>query len=332
MTRSGNRTMLALAAVLIVSLGWAAWISRPSVHNDAQAASVWKLEPKDLRRLTLEEGGTKVVIDVTPASGPDFPMLWVQSQSAGTAAAGGRPPTPPVSEAFKGGAQAWTLLKQLAQLEATRRVGKADKVNLADLGLATPAGQLTLEVQGDPAPHQLKLGAMPYGNVARYVQADGQVYLIGATPLRQLTAGTQLLDREWSPFPVQDARRLIVRQGRRSASLWKLDLPPAEPNRWARQPNASAGDAALQEFVSALLQLKVQSYRSPGKKFDPAQPELEVQMFRAAEANPEVWLRIYPGDALQQPGQSSYTGRPVVFPAASARQVLTRGQAILTKP
>jgi hypothetical protein len=233
----------------------------------------------------------------------------------------------PASDAFKGGPQAQRFLEEVANLQAIRVLGPAKGLNLADFGLGPDnKSYVSLERSGG-APLRVELGAVSVGGTARYAlsSADGKVYLVRAGSLRTAANVRRFMDRELLPFPIQEAQRIDLQMGDRKLSLYRLEVPNNQPNRWGRAPKDTAGDPALQEVVNNLLRIKAVHYLTDAPNLEKATPVLTATITKGNE--PPAVIRIYAEKGDEAPALSSYTERPVALTGSLVKPLLERARA-----
>jgi hypothetical protein len=117
------------------------------------------------------------------------------------------------------------------------------------------------------------------------------------------------MDRELFPFPLQEAQRIDVQLGDRRFTLYRLEVPPTEPNRWGRAAQDKQGDPALQEVANGLLRLKALRYLA--EPYDPAKSTVTLSATAYKGNEPPATLSVYREGKVDVPAISSYTVRPV---------------------
>jgi hypothetical protein len=287
-------------------------------------------------------------------------------------------PQPGAAEraSFRGGMAAANLVRELARLPALREIGRVDARQLQAFGLDKPVGTLRIERAAGSAeaargePLRLDLGIATVGGGTRYaaLQPAGRVFIIPQGALRQMEHARRLMDHEWLSFNLIDAKRIEARMGKRTLTLWRLDLPPAAAQRWARKSDAAQGEPAAQAWVQTLAGVKVLDYSAAGALPLGPEPVLEITVHRgpppkpiagapaggaasapgaappasgqAASAEPPdqpVVLRVYPaggkaggkGDAERLSAVSTYTSTPVAVSGSAVKAVLDQARALL---
>jgi hypothetical protein len=335
-----------LLGLLVASLGWAFGASREaSDATGERGVPVWKLEPGQVRRIEYQAGPVRVAMAVR---GSDLPQLWVETETSAAvpapaakgAAAPKKEATVSVKDAFKGGPLAERMLQSLASLQAVRDIGAAEKLKLADFGLAGNAsGTLRIERAGNEAPLRLDLGASGPGQATRYglSSRDNHVYLLRQSLLQNLANPRPMMDRELLPVPVQEADQLELRLGGQTLTLYRLNAPPvaagsARPSAavsWGRSAQDPHGDVALSAVATALGGIKAVRYEANSPPLDPAKAALTVTLKKGPALIVEA--RFYETKTGEAPAISNYTVRPVAVSAALVKTLMDATRAAMTR-
>lgn len=319
-----------------------------------------------------------------PGSAPGAKSAQPGGAAPSASTAAPAQPGAPERAGFRGGVVAANLVRELARLSALREIGRVDARQLQAFGLDKPVGTLRIERASGTAargadarsaeatrsaePLRLDLGIATLAGGTRYaaLQPGGRVFIIPQGAFRQLEHARRLMDREWLPFNLIDAQRIEARIGKRTLTLWRLDLPPAVTQRWARKPDAAQGEPAALTWVQTLAGVKVLDTLGAGALPLGPEPALEVTVVRApkptagapagsAAASPgstplssgsaasgeppdqPVVLRIYPAagrtggkvDAERLNAVSTYTSAPVAVSGPAVKAVLDQARALL---
>lgn len=340
-----NRSNLILSGLLAISLAWAFGVTRePAEPSSDRLVPVWSIEPGQVRRIEYQSGTTRVSLDVR---GSDYPPLWLETETTGPV-----PPLPgkaasdakktimaTVRSAFKVHPQTERVVIGISELKAVRDLGAADKLKLADFGLApenTP-GALRIESKDGQTSLKLSLGANGPGQATRYVLSarDNHVYLVRQAAFSNLASPLSLMDRELLPVPVTEADQIEIRMGGQTLTLHRLGdkkappppapklqrvgEPPAPtaPVNWGRVESAKDGEPSLLAVANAVAAIKVVRYDAGASKLDPAQASLTVVLRKAPAL--DVTLNLYEGKGAEASAVSSYTVRPVVVQGAAVK-------------
>jgi len=381
-----TRATGSLALLWLAALAWAFALTQPGWWPAGQAdrpIPLWTLEAQDIRRIEYSQGASRVVLTFDPAVrlADGSPESWLEAE--GPAAAAETPPTPPppprgahqqpgkpgsaprtgtspaapggMPEApakigFRGGPAAARALQELTHLTALRDLGRAGEKRLAAFGLAPPLATLRLE-RGGGNPLILDLGIEPFGVGTRYalLRSTGRAYLLNQGMLAAFDRPRRLLDREWLPFSLAGAKRIDAKLGGRTLTVWQLDLPRTEPQRWARSAGTAKGEPDALRWVQTLMGVKVLDYRPPADL--PARPKVMLEVVVTPGAvNPAgpgsappapqasmapVTLRVFgPAGSAGKGAQtlraaSSYTGSPVELSAPAVQAVINQARPLL---
>jgi len=332
------RTLLVLGTLLAVMLGWAYRVAHPPVEAPgAGEVTLWEIPPRDIVRVTGHTPrGTTTLTPEWPARG-DTPAVWVQVQPAPSKGelAGRTPPAPPANT-FRGNNQAVSALLALASPRASRRIGALRDLDPAEFGFPGDSGYVLVERAEPGTPIRLELGDLFVGKSQRYVHtpAEGLVFLVPEAAFRPFVLPAQrLMERRLLPFPPGEAARVDLRQGSRSASLWRLPGAEGEAPRWAARPDAADGEESARAFIEALPRVTVAEYLPPEQPLPPGTDVLEVRLFREAGTGagtaPDAWVRFREAQGRTAAAVSSFTERPVQVPAPLLKALLARTTEVL---
>ncbi|MFI5400832.1 MAG: hypothetical protein ACHQZQ_07275 [SAR324 cluster bacterium] len=386
-----------LALLWVAALAWAFALTQPDWWPAGQAdrpIALWTLDAQDFRRIEYSQGASHVALTFDPAVrlADGSPESWLEAegpaadaetppkpaapkggalQPAGKPGSARRPEAPPVTSAgkpeapakigFRGGLAAARLVRELAHLSALRELGRVDQKRLTAFGLAPPLATLRLERAGGDA-LILDLGIAPFGAGTRYalLRSTGRAYVLNQGMLGGFDHPRRMMDREWAPFSVADAKRIDAKLGGRTLTVWQLDLPRTETQRWARSANAAKGEPDALRWVQALMGVKVLDYLAPAHQ--PARSEVMLEVVvTPAGGNPAapasalpagplstapVTLRVFKSAASSRRGPaepaasanaagrtlraaSGYTGSPVELSAPAVQSVIDQARALL---
>ena len=247
---------------------------------------------------------------------------------------------------MRGGVFAARILKELGHVTALRDLGRPTETQRATFGLAKPLGYLRIERTSGEA-LTLDLGAVSVGAVTRYgmMRSGDKAYLVNLGLLRNFEHPRRLMDREWVPFALSDAKQIEAKIGAKKLTVYQLDLPRSEVQRWSRTPGAAKGEADALKWVQALMGVKVLDY-GDAKSGTAKQAELiEITVLPGepkaapnaiapqapAPANP-VTLTIFKPDAKDtQIAQavSGYTVSPVSLSLPAVQAIVDQARALL---
>jgi hypothetical protein len=284
--------------------------------------------------------------------------------AAAAAAAASPAPKPGAGEraSFRGGNLAANVVRTLAQLASLREIGRPDAKQLLAYGLDKPTGTLRIERTGGE-PLLLNLGIPTVGGGNRYAALpDGRVFIVQLNAFRQMEHARRLMDREWIPYNIMlEAQRVEARMGKQVLKLWRLDVPSATPQRWAKTQDAKQGDPAAQAWVQSLMGVKVLDYLGADALPKATETEIEITVYRdtaakgaggspaggksspgsplaSASQDPSaIVLRIFPAGgkhsgkvgADRQTAISPYTIAPVQVSSTAVKAVVDSARALL---
>ena len=267
----GKSTNWVLAGLLAASLVWAYWVGHPAKNSPSgadQQFALWEVALRDISRITIQSAKHRLILEPEAAAegAGASPYVWVRSESTAPAAEA-KPDGTEEEKApglqFKGNRSAEQSFAALATLLVQRRIGKLEALeNPLQYGLPAELEFLELERKGG-ATLRLNLGGPTFGDSYRYVQfaQDGAVYLLKQSTVEGLSrAPIRLMDRDLFPFPTASAARLDLRMGSSTASFFKLAASAADNPEWGASPNAEAGLAAVQTWMTDLAKLKTLNF------------------------------------------------------------------------
>jgi hypothetical protein len=326
-----NRSSWILSLLVVLALGWAFAVSRSMdapTGGDA-LLTVWKVPAGDISRIVYSAGQLQAVVQPLPSGTGRSPYLWITAK--GLPAPGGGKTQADAAEAFKGNSLAAQALTDLAHLQATRSLGPAAKIKLADYGLVGSTVSLTVEAK-DALPLKVDLGMQALGGTSRYAIFNGVVYTLRQPQLAPLETARLLMDRDLFSFPVQRAERIELRSGGRQRTLYALHGASPVQAGWASSAKAQAGDPAQLQWVIDLARTKVQEYAAG----DPALPDpdpaaLDVKVFPTDNA-PAATLRLAGPQAGRYLARSSHTTRSVYLVPELAKPLLEQARLLVAKP
>ncbi len=345
-----SRALAIQAVVLAAALIWAYLLAHPSKEKPSAAAGkieIWRVEPGEVRSITIQEAQAKVVLEPREPFEDEKPYLKVRTETERrrprrkpkeAEPSGEAPADPPESEAkteigeFKGNRQAERALAALANLSAQRRVGALAELDGADFGFPSDNEYISIERTGGGEPLRIELGSVTFGNAGRYVHfpRDGAVYLVKSALTQNVKRpARRLVDREMFPYRAGTAERVELRMRSMVASFWRLIETDSPSREWAASPDAESPDEAVQEWIGGLAKLKVDGYLSGGDPGGEAAGEaaLEVRLFR--EDRPALSLHfLREGDGAWIV-KSTYTRAPVKVNGALAASLIEQGRALL---
>lgn len=250
------------------------------------------------------------------------PYTWVTAQQKGDL-----PQTPEGDEierktSFRGNVRADELWAEFSPLRGERSLGPAEGLKLDALGLLPP--QATLRLQRAAGPLELAVGGGTFGDAARYVALNGEVFLVADAALRPLERGHQLLiERRLSPLKEEDLTGLTVKRGEASLHLVREGGAPGQPARWLR--DGSPDDIAA-TWAEKLARLRVQRYL-PEDPIGVTPPVVEITL----EGGEKPWtIEIYPGaTAGLWYARASFSRAPVQLTRSLAEEVVADLDALL---
>lgn len=334
-----HRSHAVLAALVVLAAVWAYWAAHrgPGGSAAGQKVTVWELPLRDIATLTFRDGDVRAVVQPAWDAG-DEPYVWVEAQAAaprkptpkparrGAREPPGTEPAAPETSAFKGNSAARPLLESFATLIAERDLGPLGALEPGQFGLPAQDAYLELaRAQGPPL--RLELGRAGFGANTRYAHepGSGHLYLLRVAELRRLaTARASLMDRDLLGLKLNEAQRIELTDGTRSATFHKLQ----DPGQWAASAEAEQGDADAGGLVNLLQGLAVLRYLDEGSA-EPGPPALEVRVFLPGSDEPAGWVRLFAGSGPQALARSAHSRRLVETPEAQVRQALERARALL---
>jgi len=355
-----------LALLLAAALAWAYALTRVDwwpAKGTNQPVAMLALEPRDVLRVEYAEGGSQVSLKSASAvSLPGgTPSVWIEAQGPAAAPEGPRtqppgsspsaPSNAPDRAAFRGGPVAAAVLRELARLTGTRDLGRMNAQQLETFGLVKSSATLRIERRGGE-PLQVNLGHATLGGVTRYaqLQPDGHVFLVPQSAIRSLEHPRRLMDREWLPFNLMDARLIEAKLGARTLTVWRIaNAPHTEPQRWSRKRDAPRGEPAALAWMQALAGVKVLDYLDAAAVPAGSETVLEVTVHTlepassagtpvpnalgAPPATAPVVLRVFKADRKADPGRlravSGYTVSPIALSAPAVQAVLDLARPLL---
>jgi len=354
-----SRALAIQAVALAAARIWAYLLAHPSKDKPTAAAGkieIWRVEPGEVRSITVQEAQAKVVLEPREPFEDEKPYLWVRTETQrrrprrkpkGPETPKDQPreapADPPDTEAktetaeFKGNRQAERALAALATLSAQRRVGALAELDGADFGFPSDNAYISIERTGGGEPLRIELGSVTFGNAGRYVHfpRDGAVYLVKSALTQNLKRpARRLVDREMFPYRAGTAERVELRMGSKVASFWRLIDTDSQSGEWATSPGAENPDEAVQEWIRDLAKLKVDGYVSGGESDQEATGEeatgeaaLEVRLFR--EDRPALSLHFLRESDGAWIAKSTYTRAPVKVNGALAASLIEKGRSLL---
>lgn len=327
------RSIGILAALLVSALAWAYWLGHPAKEAPSQggeAVAVWRVDPRDIRRVKLQSQKTTVTIETEAMEDGGSPYLWVTWEGPTPRKRRGRgktrdqPDTPEKTvHRFKGNQAVESALIRLADLKARRRVGELSSLDGEVYNLPGDGDVLEMELaNGDT--RRLELGGFTFGNTYRYGlnTGDHTVYLIRTAALQNLTRGKRrLLDSRLLGNPATEAARVELRMGENAVTLWRLTGDTAQ---WALK-EGGAEDPALLEWINALNRLRATDYLAED---DPAPEEesaaLAVRVFAGDNGEPAEWLKLFGEVGGDWHARSAHTRRMVTVNPKPAQNLLEK--------
>lgn len=229
--------LLALAALVAYAS------SRPKDAADKPLApgeiELWRGKVEDVTAVSYEDERKKITLEKKSDAAGIWYLGRVEPKAAaepeqkdGDAKADKAPkPTPVEAATFASATTAKKVATDLATFRAKRAIGSIEGERLGEFGLDKPEGTLRVTVAGTE--HVLVLGANAPGTGDRYVQdqATKAVYVVDATPSRDVAAGAVRLreanQHEWkftdvdaTSLTVGGAARSIVRGGTEGRRFW----------------------------------------------------------------------------------------------------------------
>jgi hypothetical protein len=334
-----HRSHAVLAALVVLAAVWAYWAAHrgPGGSAAGQKVTVWELPLRDIATLAFRDGAVRAVVQPAWDAG-DEPYVWVEAQAPAPRKPTPKParrgareppaaePAAPETSAFKGNSAARPLLESFATLIAERDLGPLGALEPGQFGLPAQDAYLELaRAQGPPL--RLELGRAGFGGNTRYAHepGSGRLYLLRATELRRLaTARGSLMDRDLLGLKLNEAARIELTDGTRSATFHKLQ----GPGQWAASAEAEEGNAEAGALVNLLQGLAVVRYLDEGSA-EPGPPALEARVFLPGSEEPAGWVHLFAGSGPQALARSAHSRRLVEAPAAQVRQALERARALL---
>ena len=324
-----------LALLLAANLAWAYSIT----HSKGGASSgllgsvpVWTIPPEAVERLTYHSRALSVTLEPDWSTGTAAPYIKVKT----TSSAGSKPGKKADPErVFNGNARAASLVKGYAELVGKRRIGVLSELKSEEFGF--PASTEFIEIEGkwEGSPWRLKLGAENYGNTLQYglSSRDNGVYLFSRSLIRPLArARAELFETALFPLALDDARRIRLLGKETERSLWRLPLPPSQPNRWARNLEDPQGLEHFQKFVMALQQLRAMEFVAEGEGVEAVAPLVEIQVFPKEKSAPPHWVKLFPGAGPSRNVSSSFARGTVRVNGLLADRVVESAMEILSNP
>jgi hypothetical protein len=273
----GGKSVWVHAGVLIVASGLAlsVWSSdeKETAEPEAERVEVWGGSPDSLETIRFEGKDRTVVIDAKKdAQGRYYVAKVDKTESAGPKHDPHDPHAPPrsVPDAgaptpgkrttvrFIGVKAADELAKQLAPLEALRRIGPIEPKRAEEFGLDKPEG--TLKVKIDGKEHALVIGGTTPGGNERYAKevASGSVYAVpGDIAQGMLGAESRLLERELHGFEEGEVTRVRVTKRDKSRELVTVE---GKKGSWADLATPTKVDETAGNWISKVDRLRVQEY------------------------------------------------------------------------
>ena len=330
-----NRTTGILALILAASLAWAYSIT----HTKGGASSgllgsvpVWRIAPEAVERLTYHSGSLSVVLEPDWSTGTAAPYIKVKTTSTASSKPGMKADPERV---FNGNARAASLVKGYAELVGKRRIGVLSELISEEFGFPAPTEFIEIEGKWEGSPWRLNLGAENYGNTLRYglSSRDNEVFLFSRSLIRPLArARAELFETALFPLGLDDARRIRLLGKGTERSLWRLPLPPSEPNRWAGNPEDPRGMQHFQKFVLSLQQLRAMDFVAEGEGIAAVAPLVEIQVFPKEKSAAPHWVKLFPGAGPGRNVSSSFARGTVQVNGLLADRVVESAVEILSNP
>lgn len=197
--------VLALGAVAAAYAAWQA----PQATRSAAEVKLVDAAPTDLHKVRWQEG--KSVVEVSRGEG-GYDVAIEELADGGDQ-------QPATAQHYPGSDRVEVLWKGLAPLWAARSLGRVADAQLAELGLATPTGELRLFFDGQEL--KLDIGGSVFGTGDLYARtADRNVVLMRASTVRDLRNGaSSLIDRRLVATARSDVRRIVISSGDRTREL-----------------------------------------------------------------------------------------------------------------
>lgn len=342
--RKGPLIQLVVLAALLV---WAYRLAHPPAETPTaagEAIPLWELAPEAVARITVTEPRTTVVLEPreTPPDAP--PYLWVRTQveragpqaeedegadSDGDDDAEGPEPR---TAAFRGNRLAQEAFDTLRAPLARRRIGGLADVDAAAFGLAEPQGSVVVEPADGGDPRRLELGESTFGNTGRYALAPetGIVYLLPGRVTENLKRpARRLIERQLLPFPATAATHVELRMAGKAVSLWRLTESDPASQDWARAPDETEGEEALQAWIRDLARLRVDVFaeedEAPG-----SEPPLSVTLER--EGGSASTLHFLHETETGWLVRSDYTRHAVRVNGDQARKIIEGAETLIGAP
>lgn len=292
---SATKSLIVHGGLLVVAAATASygWLKEDAPEKTALSVEVWAGKPDDIQVIRYEDDSRKVVLtaksdergryyvgEVDKEKGPAKPPVHPD--------AGAKSPKPKAEREtvrFVAVSAAEKLAKQLAPLEAFRRVGPYDAARAEEFGFHEPEG--TLEVTIGSTAHQLTIGGTTPGGSDRYVKTgDDVVFAVPGAIARDLQyAESRLIERSLHDFEDDTVTKVKLRSGEVTRDLEPVD---AKGQGW-KSPGGSEDETAS-NWMSKLDRLRVQSY---APDFEPTPQDLVVRIDYFADRHALGYTEIY---------------------------------------
>jgi len=134
------------------------------------------------------------------------------------------------------------------------------------------------------------------------------------------------MDRDLFPFPTSSATRLDLRMGSSTVSFFRLTSSAADNPEWGASPEAEAGEAAVQTWMTELAKLKAQNYAGHD---DPAGGNAALEATLTAEGHAQVTFKLLEQQDNNWIATSTHTRHPVRLNSKLAGALIESARPLL---
>lgn len=259
---------------------------------------------------------------VDPNATPDAPAPDAAAPDAPApdAPAPDAPKPEPVFETkvggWRGNDAAQNLFDSFAPLMALRSLA-AEGVDREALGFQDPTAP-TIEVVRRSGPIRLQLGGETFGAKNRYLDYEGNLFLVkGADLGRFPSAQRSLIETRLFPETPQQTTAVVIERAGAKVKAVHTNRDDETKAFWAREESADREDLTLDTWIDKLFKLTARSY------VDPASPPPVEELGRVEiQGDLGAWsvvLLKQSGEEEQYFAQSDFDRSLVLLPTSSAR-------------
>ncbi len=248
-----RRDFVGYCLLLVASLGFAYWATRPANDGDVDRVEIIKIDPKIVREVTYESAGEKVSIKLRPQTG----AYWVRHETL-TPVQG----EPATIQEFRATERMKDVLASFNPLEALRTVGKASSDELEEYGLKDQPATLKIHSL-DATLLELKIGKKSYGssNIFALDNKDNRVLLLVGQYIDYISkAPAQLFERNLLSRPIEEYTRVVITRGDENVALVQAARDKEGGVQWRVDAESSTPKPSFRTWLEKVASLRIMSY------------------------------------------------------------------------